>query len=87
LGAGWAWSGLIVHAVVRVYRDSPGAATSMISGGLNVGGVIGPLVFGQIVEHVSYRVGFTMIAVSAFLGAVAVEQGRRRLEQLLAERM
>ena len=87
LGAGWAWSGLIVHAVVRAYRDSPGAATGMISGGLNVGGVIGPLVFGQIVEHVSYRVGFTMIAVSAFLGAVAVEQGRRRLEQLLAERM
>lgn len=84
LGAGWAWSGLVVHTVVRAYKDAPGAATGMISGGLNVGGVIGPLFFGQIVEHVSYRVGFTMIAVSAFLGAVAADQGRRRLDRLVA---
>jgi predicted MFS family arabinose efflux permease len=84
LGAGWAWSGLIVHTVVRAYSDAPGAATGMTSGGLNVGGVLGPLVFGQLVEHVSYRVGFTAIAVSAFLGAIAADQGRRRLKRLVA---
>lgn len=84
LGAGWAWSGLIVHTVVRAYSDSPGAATGMTSGGLNVGGVFGPLVFGQLVEHVSYRVGFLAIAVCALLGAVAADAGRRRLERLVA---
>ncbi len=84
LGAGWAWSGLIVHTVVRAYSDAPGAATGMTSGGLNVGGVLGPLVFGQLVEHVSYKVGFITIAVSALLGAVAADQGRRRLDQLMA---
>ena len=56
----------------------------ILPGGLNVGGVLGPLVFGQLVEHVSYKVGFITIAVSALLGAVAADQGRRRLDQLMA---
>ena len=79
LGVGWAWSGLIVHAVVRAYRDSPGAATGMTSGGLNVGGVVGPFAFGLLADRVSYAAGFLMIAACAFLAAVAADAGRRRL--------
>ncbi len=76
LGVGWAWSGLIVHTVVRAYRDAPGAATGMTSGGLNVGGVVGPLVFGLLADRVSYTAGFLMIAACALLAA---DLGRRRL--------
>ena len=79
LGVGWAWSGLMVHSVIRAYRDSPGAATGMTSGGLNVGGVVGPLAFGLLVEHVSYTAGFLMIAACALLAAIAADAGRRRL--------
>ena len=79
LGVGWAWSGLIVHTVVRAYRDSPGAATGMTSGGLNVGGVVGPFAFGLLADRVSYAAGFLMIAACAFLAAVAADAGRRRL--------
>lgn len=82
LGLGWAWTGLTFHTVVRAYRDSPGAAAGMISGGLNVGGVAGPFVFGRLAEGVSYRAGFAVMAVFALLGAVAADAGRRRLERM-----
>ncbi len=85
LGLGWAWTGLIVHTVVRAYRDSPGAATGMTSGGLNVGGVVGPFVFGRLVEGVSYGVGFVTMAAFALLGAVAADLGRRRLERMVSK--
>ena len=76
---GWAWSGLMVHSVVRAYRDAPGAATGITSGGLNVGGVIGPFAFGLLADRVSYTAGFLMIAACALLAAVAADAGRRRL--------
>ena len=82
LGLGWAWTGLIVHTVIRSYRDTPGAATGMTSGGLNVGGVVGPFIFGRLVEGFSYGVGFVTMAVFALLGAVAADAGRRRLERM-----
>ena len=80
LGAGWSWSGLMVHAVVRHYPTAPGAATGMVSGGLNVGGVVGPLAFGLLVQHLSYPVGFIATAASTLLGSIAAVAGRRRLE-------
>lgn len=80
LGAGWSWSGLIVHAVVRHHATAPGAATGMISSGLNVGGVVGPVAFGLLVEHFSYPVGFLATAASTLLGSIAAAAGRRRLE-------
>ena len=82
LGVGWAWSGLMVHSVIRAYRDSPGAATGMTSGGLNVGGVIGPFAFGLLAERASYTAGFLMIAACALLAAVAADAGRRRLVRM-----
>ena len=85
LGLGWAWTGRIVHTVVRGYRYSPGAATGMTSGGLNVGGVVGPFVFGRLVEGVSYGVGFVTMAAFALLGAVAADLGRRRLERMVSK--
>ena len=79
LGVGWAWSGLMVHSVIRAYRDSPGAATGMTSGGLNVGGVVGPFAFGLLADRVSYTAGFLTIAACALLAAIAADAGRRRL--------
>lgn len=79
LGAGWSWSGLVVHAVVRHYADTPGAATGIISGAQNVGGVVGPLTFGFLAEHVSYASAFLVVAASALAASFAVSAGRRRL--------
>jgi MFS family permease len=79
LGAGWSWSGLVVHAVVRHYADTPGAATGIISGAQNVGGVVGPLTFGFLAEHVSYASAFLVVAASALTASFAASAGRRKL--------
>ena len=79
LGVGWGWSGLMLHSVVRAYRDSPGAATGMTFGGLNVGGVVGPFAFGLLVAQVSYTAGFLAMAGCALLAAIAIDASRRRL--------
>ena len=79
LGVGWGWSGLMLHSVVRAYRDSPGAASGMTYGGLNVGGVVGPFAFGLLVEQVSYAAAFLAMAGCALLAAMAIDASRRRL--------
>ena len=79
LGVGWGWSGLMLHSVIRAYRDSPGAASGMTFGGLNVGGVAGPFAFGLLVEHVSYAAGFLAMAACALMAAIAIDASRRRL--------
>jgi MFS family permease len=79
LGAGWSWSGLVVHAVVRHYADTPGAASGIISGAQNVGGVVGPLIFGFLAEHVSYSSAFLVVAASALAASFAASAGKRRL--------
>ena len=79
LGVGWGWSGLMLHSVIRAYRDSPGAASGMTFGGLNIGGVAGPFAFGLLVEQVSYTAGFLTMAACALLAAMAIDASRRRL--------
>ncbi len=79
LGVGWGWSGLMLHSVIRAYRDSPGAASGMTFGGLNVGGVAGPFAVGLLVDQVSYAAGFLAMAACALLAAIAIDASRRRL--------
>ena len=79
LGVGWGWSGLMLHSVIRAYRDAPGAASGMTFGGLNVGGVVGPFAFGLLVEQVSFGAGFLAMAGCALLAAMAIDASRRRL--------
>jgi MFS family permease len=68
--AGWGWTGLLSFAVVRDYPASPAAATGITQAGLYLGGVIGPIGFGLIVEHGSYAAAWS--AASAVLLAAGV---------------
>lgn len=81
LAFGWSWSGVMVHAVVRHYPQAPGAATGMTSGGLNIGGVVGPAAFGVLVERMSYSWGFTLTAMCALAAAGAATIARRWLAE------
>ena len=47
LSFGWAWTGLLVYTVVLHHPAAPGLASSVIVGGMNLGSVLGPLVFGS----------------------------------------
>jgi MFS family permease len=82
-GCGWGWNGLFNFAVVRLNPRAPGAATGITQTGIFVGGVVGPLGFGAIVESGSYRLAWTA-ATAALLAAAALVGVSRRV--LLTDR-
>jgi MFS family permease len=82
LGLGWAWTGLMIHAVVQHHPHAPGVASGVIVAGLNLGSVLGPLLFGALADLVSSGFAFgamgvwTLIAAAAsFVGTVRLRRG------------
>jgi MFS family permease len=76
---GWAWPGLSNLAVVRVNPAAPGAATGIAQTGTYLGAVVGPVVFGLVAEHASFRVAWLGAAVTALAAAATIGQARRRV--------
>ncbi len=81
IGGGWGWTGLAFQTAVRVGRDRPAAAASVVLTGLSVGGATGPAAFGAISSAVSYQLAWAAAAVALVLGAMAILSSRRRLEE------
>lgn len=80
-GTAWAWPGLFNFAVVRIRPDDPGAATGLTQTGVYVGILIGPLMFGAIVDAASYTTAWLVTACFALAGATTVTLGRRRVRR------
>jgi predicted MFS family arabinose efflux permease len=78
-GIGWAWAGLLNHAVTLLHPDAPGRATGVTQSGVAIGGALGPLGFGALADTVSLTAAWSVTAVLAALAAVAVVAGRRLL--------
>jgi cyanate permease len=78
-GIGWGWPGLFNLAVVDSDRGIAAVATGITQSGVYAGGVVGPLGFGAIAEHVSFATAWLVTAVISLAGAAVVEYGRRRL--------
>lgn len=68
-GAGWAWPGLLNFAVVLQNMDAPAAATGITQTGAYVGGIAGSFVFGQVIQHTSYAIAWTVAATWAIAAA------------------
>jgi predicted MFS family arabinose efflux permease len=73
---GWSWPALMVVALVRMNPHAPGLATSFAIGGLNLGAVLGPGVFGAITDNVSSSAALAAAAVWAFAAAALSLLGR-----------
>lgn len=58
----WGWPGLMLYTVVRLRRESPASSTGVVLAGTFVGGAIGPVLFGTLVEQASYQVAWTVTA-------------------------
>jgi MFS family permease len=60
-----------------------GRAFGIVSTGFNIGGIIGPLLFGWIMDHASPRWVFgasaLLMALTAAFGLASEWRGRRRL--------
>jgi len=84
-GVGWSWPGLMLYAVVRISRDSPGTASGYVQAGAFGGGAAGPLLFGLLVDAVGYRASWLVAAtVLAAAGLLVVVARRLFLADLLA---
>ena len=76
-GLGWAWPGLLLYAVVRVGRDSPGLASGVVQAGAFVGGAAGPAVFGLVVGSLGYATAWRMAAFLFLAAAILVLVARK----------
>jgi MFS family permease len=68
--AGWGWPGLYQFAIVRLNPGSPGDATGVIMVGMFAGGMIGPIVFGTLVEAFDYTAAWWVLS-----GAIVASAG------------
>ncbi|MFH1383097.1 MAG: MFS transporter [Chloroflexota bacterium] len=82
--AGIGWAGLHLTLIGEFAgRERAGVATGMASTITVIGNIVGPPVFGRLVDVTgSYRMSWQFLAVAALVGAIAlifVREGKRRL--------
>ncbi len=79
--AGWSWAGLVFMVATRGSPGAPGAASGIASTGGGLGGLVGPIAFGAIVEQSSYTVAWFVVALwmigAAILAQVTLRTWRR----------
>ncbi|MHB1500350.1 MAG: MFS transporter [Candidatus Dormibacteria bacterium] len=86
-GIGWGWNGLFNFAVVRTHPRSPARATGITQTGGRLGSVVGPLVFGILVDHVGYPGAWAVACGEMLLGASTMVAARALLaRRIRAER-
>ncbi|SDD97654.1 MFS transporter [Glycomyces harbinensis] len=72
---GWAWPGLMNHAVTQRYPDAPALATSVTQTGIFLGGAVGPIGFGLLVDHHGWAAGWIATIVAMGLSALFIVAG------------
>ncbi len=77
--AAWGWNGIFNLAIVRHNPTAPAAATGITQAGLYLGGVVGPTLFGHVVEWGGYPSAWRVAAASTLVGAGGILVGRRML--------
>ena len=79
-GIGWGWNGLFNFALVQTHPLAPARASGITQTGGRLGSVVGPLIFGVLVEHVGYTGAWGVAAGEALLGAGTLLVARRMLQ-------
>ena len=78
-GAAWAYPGLFVYAIVLHNKQAPAAATGVTQTGTFLGGMLGPAVFGALVQGASYATAWYVGAGSLLMAVGLVQLARRSL--------
>jgi len=68
-GFGWGWNGLIHYVVSNRSHPYTVRATGFAQSGTYLGGTLGPLAFGLVLDHFGPSVAWTSAAVVAVMGA------------------
>lgn len=74
---GWSWPGLLLYAVVRVGRDSPGHASGLVQAGAFTGGAAGPALFGALAGSLGYETAWRIAALLFLVASVLIMVARR----------
>ena len=90
-GTGWSWPGVLMATVAREYVRRPATALGVVAMGFFLGGSVGPVAVGAIIEHISTLAGWIAIAGSLLVAAMFAFGatrilGQRRLAQGLTPR-
>jgi MFS family permease len=73
--AGWGWFGLIFFAVVQVSPTAPARATGIVLAGVSAGGIVGPPLFGFVVERSGYGLAWAGTAAGLLVAAAFIATG------------
>lgn len=76
-GIGRGWPGVLLFALVRVGRDSPGTASGAVQGGNFAGAALGPALFGWLVTGTDYPTARRAAAVAMLVGGVLLLLARQ----------
>lgn len=77
--AGWGWPGVFILAVVNLHSANPAAATAITQIGTSAGCVVGPLMFGHLVDVYSFSVAWVVNALVLVAAALILLVIRRRV--------
>ena len=77
---GWGWPALFNFAVVVRSAAAPAVATGIVATGLYAGGIVGPVVFGLLVEAGGYSLAWSFVALSSVVSGAMFYLGGRMLE-------
>lgn len=81
---GWAWPSVLNFAVVHRTPGGAGRASGILGAGQFGGGILGPFLFGVLVEQAGYGVAWTMAGGLLAVAAVLVIAGGRSLDRSVA---
>lgn len=76
-GAGTGWPGLMHYVITAEHPEHAGGVSGLILASGNIGGFLGPLLFGIVAEQIGYGAGWTMLAGAALGAVVCVLVGGR----------
>lgn len=76
-GAGTGWPGLMHYVITAEHPEHAGGVSGLILATGNVGGFLGPLLFGIAAEQIGYGVGWVMLTGAALTAIVCVLLGGR----------
>lgn len=68
--AGWSWSGLVFLVATMGSPGAPATATGLVSAGGGLGGLLGPILFGAVVQSSSYTAAWLMTGSWMLIAAV-----------------
>lgn len=71
-GAGWGWNGLFHYTLIKEFPERPAFATGVTQIGIRLGGVVGPLAFGLLVDVGSPRSAWGAAAGCLTAAAIVV---------------